>query len=787
MQTITTAEYISYWSDRVERDLTPFADPGTCPEVTSTARTINASWLSRGRPNEATMIVSMESGVQVSFRNQSLTYHSFLAAPELSDLLGLAKMILQVNQKTLFVPTLARMADDPDAEAIPAIKLIQDQLAKTEDDVTRILMITGEAGAGKTKVLQQLVRDQAEAYQRGKTSKLYLYINAQGRALARFNEALATELQDLRALLTYHSVAPLVRLGLIVPIIDGFDELLGVGGYDDAFSSLTGFVEELDGQGQIIASARSTYYEQEFVARATSASSLGSQAFTQVPIEVIPWGEDQFSEYVKLYSSNAGLDETETVALTERALSIFAGPNVELKRKPLFVARTIDVLRADRDFSGGEDLLKRLVFAYLERERREKLLDRHGGSLLTIHQLELLFRTLAEEMWNQETRELDKRSVREVAEYVLVTEGLPESHQRVVIERMPTLAFLIPSERAGGISFEHEMFFAHFLAQMFVQRLLGEVAGIRLLLGRSVLPLQVAISAADELQVIEQPGQPSLLQLILDKLSDAALHESPRATQIRENAGALVGAFLKASASRGPYIGLRIRNIVMPGGDLTGVVMQRCNIVDSQFRRVDLSSTKFVDCRADNILLSEVIISLSSTRLELRGIDIANEILGLRLRDKGLVRGLFDPEEARNALISCGAIGRSDDDFSDSIRSVSKRYLSLLERLTRAYMRSNPVCLADDGLASLFHNEYWKDLEKLLLKHELVLLQTRATKGRPKDFLRRQFLPEELMAGADRTATVSPNIRSFWDELENLSGGRRMGPRKAEEGPRGTA
>ena len=33
-------------------------------------------------------------------------------------------------------------------------------------------------------------------------------------------------------------------------------------------------------------------------------------------------------------------------------------------------------------------------------------------------------------------------------------------------------------------------------------------------------------------------------------------------------------------------------------------------------------------------------------------------------------------------------------------------------------------------------------------------------------FLRRQFLPEELIAGADRAAAVAPEVRAFWDDLE---------------------
>src|SRR5947209_3382506 len=136
------AEFFEYWRMRIEKDLSPFADPGTQLDVSGDRRVLVAHWTARGRAFEAGFALSLE------------------------------------------------------------------------------------AGSGKTRVLQELVKEQAQLYQRGQTDRLYLYINAQGRALARFNEALATELQDLRAAVTYHAVSALVRLGILVPVIDGFDELL---------------------------------------------------------------------------------------------------------------------------------------------------------------------------------------------------------------------------------------------------------------------------------------------------------------------------------------------------------------------------------------------------------------------------------------------------------------------------------------------------------------------------------------------------------------------------------
>jgi hypothetical protein len=769
---IDFAEYFDYWRTRIEKDLNPFTDPGTGLTVTGDKRQITANWTARGRPMEAAFSLSLDGGVQATYRGQLYSYKAFLASTDLADLLGLAKMILQVQPRGLFVPTKARLADDPDMAGRSAVDVLQELLTTPSSDLTRIIMVTGEAGAGKTRVLQELVKEQAHLYQRGRTDRLYLYINAQGRALARFNEALATELQDLRAVLTYHSVSALVRVGVLVPIIDGFDELLGVGGYDDAFSSLTGFIEELNGQGQMVASARSTYYEQEFVARASSVSALGAQAWTQIPVEVMPWEEEELSEYVRLHSESQQLASDEVAELGLRVAAVFSGRNAALRQKPLFVARTVDILRKDPDFEGGDDLLKQLVSAYIERERKEKLLDRHGGNLLTTNQMELLFKTLAEEMWNQETRELDRRSVREVAEFVLVTEGLSDAVQRVVVERMPQLAFLIPGERSGGISFEHEMLFSYFLAQVFRETLFKDTAAVRVLLSRSVLPVEVALTAIEAIHLDRPLSSSENAQALLDRLAKAGQLDTPRTSQVRENAGVFVGALLKTGTASAAITGLRIWGVVLPGGDLHGVELRGTCFERVEFRRVDLSGTRFIACRADALTLSEVVVDPARTRLELIGLDVPSQVLGLRIREMGLVRGVYDPAEVRRILADCGALTPTSSGTQQTIRTIPAKHRQLLEKLARVYRRTNPVCTADDILSSLFDDPCWDEIERLLVRHGIITRETRSTSGRAKTFLRRQFLPEELMAGADRMSTVPAAVRAFWDDLERETANR---------------
>ena len=593
------SDFSKYWKSRIERDLTSFGDPGAIVTVSGSGRQFRAKWTMRGTAREALFSTSLDRGVSVTFGGRRSAYSAFVAGPDMADLSLVARMILQASKPLLFVPTKAEYTIDGRATRRPAVEVLTTLLDQEQDDATRVVMVTGEAGAGKTRVLQELVRRQADDYIHGRTSKLLLYVNAQGRALARLNEALATELQDLKVGLTYHSVTVLARLGILVPVIDGFDELLGVSGYDDAFSSLAGFLEQLEGEGQLLTSARSVYYEEEFMARAGSMSAAGGQAWSHDAVQVLAWSDQDREDYVDKLVHDQGLSDDESGPLRERVHTVFDDSNAALASKPLFFTRTVELLQRNPDFSGSDDLLRALVFEYLSRERTEKLLDRQSESLLTQAQIERLMCELAEEMWNQETRELDSRSVREVAEYFVETENLSEAAKQVVVERIPSFAFLARSDDSAsrlGLSFEHELFFFYFLAGSIARQFTSSGTDVRIVLSRSALPEEVAdrvaidVAAPDDLDVVEH------LQELLDRLAVAGTTEWSRMTQVRENAGLLVMALLReytGSDQGGREIdGCTLRSLIFPGGHLKNVTLRRSSLIDLTVRRTDLTLTK---------------------------------------------------------------------------------------------------------------------------------------------------------------------------------------------------
>lgn len=755
------SEISEYWRNRIERDLAAFADPGAEVEITGTLGRLDATWYSRTVRREARFRLSPEA-VTVTFSGKNLLYSSFLASPEMADLQGIAKMILQSSGTQFYVSAPARrvVKDSYSGDEVKpnsGVEILSKLLSnEPSNGRTRIVFVTGDAGTGKTSLLKELVRRQSDAYLRGKTNHLLLYVDAQGRALARFNEALATELQDLRANMTYHAVGALTRAGILVPVIDGFDELLGVSGYDDAFSSLASFVEELDGLGQIIASARSTYYEEEFVARAGSASSLGSQSWEEEVIDVLSWEREQIEAYVDLRLRGRPSDEVER--LKKQLRQSFGKRNEALAEKPFFVAKTLELIESNRNLEADGDLLEQLADAYLERERTEKLLDRRGVPLLSDGQMKLVMKTVAREMWAQNTRELTKRDIREIAELVAISEELGRVAQDALVERLPTLAFLHVAERAGHIAFEHEMFFSYFLTLSLVELWSASVLPLRSMLGRAALPSSVGERLAASL--LAQGESPASVAKRLGTVSSSM--EDSRGTQVQENCGQILLGILNEVVEQGMSCieSVEIVATIFAGGKFPKMEIRASSLRGVTFRRVDISLLRFVECVGENVLFHEVTVAPEVTLLQIAGIDPDASFSGLRNYEKIV----YDPIEIREILQRCGVALPN----VAHIWRVSADMRDLLERLMRHYGEANPVCVEDDRHQRIFQDPAWSKLERLLLKHGIVIQETRPTKDRRKKFLRRQYLPDQIMAGANQRTRVAHAIGAFWQELAEL-------------------
>ncbi len=593
------------WHDSIRRDLLPFANPGTKLDCSEGDGWFNVSWKARRNIYSASFALDENEEITVRSGEIEMNYKAFLSSPQMSDMLGIAAMILQEQESGLYVETKATKPSDPSWRH-SALKLINMSVMEARRETTTVVFITADAGAGKTELLKQLVKRQAESYLVGEADFLYLYVNAQGRALARLEEALATEIQDLRAAnLTYHVVPSLTRNSILVPLIDGFDELLGVLGYEDSFSSLRRFMNDLDGRGCIVASARSTYFQQEFLARANK-SNYGIKDVSIIEIDLLPWGNEEFLEYVeKRFSSTNSLD-FQLAEFKSSMSDAFSGEGNELLRsKPFFVSAAASLILDNVKIS-GRDLIDQLITGFVERERKEKLLDKSGNPLLSSDQIRAFILAISEEMWAGETRSLDIETVRTIADIVFHVDELDVA--RILQERAAKMAFFTAGSDRGRVEFEHQLFFSYFLGKAIANAFQVGTTSVYTIFVRAALPEQSANFAAKTLA----EENASFVE-VLNECNIVSTRGSHRPPQIMENAASVVTASLKESfllKSRDVPSGLSFKNLIFAGEDFGEIEISDDTFEDVQFKRCDSTKTKILASRADNVSLLEVTIDL---------------------------------------------------------------------------------------------------------------------------------------------------------------------------------
>ena len=768
-----------YWRLRIPSDLRSFGDASEIVDLTEEGGDLRARWTMRGAECEAAFSLSRQGGVRVLFAGRCSSYGSFLAGPGMGDLEQVARGIVRASRPAHFAATEAVLEGSDGPE--PSVELLSRLIETPTGTATRLVILTGGPGAGKTSILRELVARQADRYLRGETKRLLLYVSTQGRSFAKFNEALTLELEELRAPLTGHSVAALAREGLLIPVLDGLDELLGVSGYDNAFASLSVFLDAMEGDGCVLAAARSTWCEEEFVWRATEGWPNERAKWRQVPVRARGWTGKQQTGFVERWAAANALTDDEKNAVSERLDRLFSGKRAEFGRRPFFFAKAADLALRRADFGEGGDLLDELVEEYLERERLEKLLDRTLAPLLTLDRFRLLLRELALEMWLLETRELDDSSLRSVVEYVSETGDISEEYRRALVERLPSLALLACGDGRRGrrrVAFEHELFFFHFLSDAIVSLFASAEQDLASILGRGILPDEVAARVAKGLGDAGRGEGRRGGQRLLDRLCRAGSDHRLRERQVRENAGRLAlamfreGAFVEETEDCGPAVAhLVVRGMVFPGGNLGGLTFFRCVFEEVTMRRIDLAEARFVECEANECVLVEPCLDPKRTRLELRGLS-TGDIHGIRL--PGRSGSVYDPEVVREILRTCGVAVAYP--APGSAPRVDPRIARLMERLAQAYGRANPVCLQDEALQEVVGSPEWPEVKRLLLRHEVAVLERFETRRQPMDFLRRRFRPDQIMAGLDRGAEVDPRIRLFWKSMESPAPGEGRRP-----------
>lgn len=611
---------------------------------------------------------------------------------------------------------------------------------------TRIYFIEGEAGIGKTKSLVAAALARARAIEQEGDSvtsqdrlPLLYYVRSTGQAsnsLDTVINAAATKTKNLEL----ENIKALCRNGLIALVIDGFDELLGGVGYDNALGSLQQWIEAMAGRGVIIVSARSSYYVNQY-----SASIRRNRERLDIVVEhrvatFKEWGDDQLAEFLHRY----GVDPDRRHELSPEDRALLGLP---------FFARVYAESADTFDPSSGT-LPDLLLQQYIDREA-PKLVDGQNRPLLDPNQLRRTFEHLAVTMADQGAREADLDDLERAA---LGATGLKNiSLIPGLRDRLSTLCALKVSAGAAvdvRFAFQHELFFDIFLADAILRALaLGDFERVILTMAR------VEWRAATVTRVIRK-GDEDVELLFAATTADIPDKQERMVATFRANLGSMWEFHIR---SRGAAADVEIVAATFKDLDLTGVNIGTAMFIDCDFGDLRLPSSgpgdlRFSDCAIETLWVN-------SEDSPLRGVSVFKQTAVSQLVRPSAY--LEKPHEVQQALHELGAPvpGIETLDTRSVFEEAVEYFLdNIAYRVDSVVVYEQNLAPADDK--PRWQNEYgsdaWTDFIRILRETGCAKLVPFSAGGRAVlrvringlDKLRRRVLTDEAVV-------------NFWSRVEN--------------------
>lgn len=239
-----------------------YADPGTRIQHRDSPR--NASINFTRSAIEHRCIFDKVSGEVLVTSPEERRYSSIaslIASPLLADIRGLADTQARVLSKSTSHPPMPVACTVNGESGGNAYDFVLHAL-ETPSTRTRILLIDGPAGIGKTHLIRQLAQARALRAVQSQGHPL-LHVESRGQRLASLHNTIARATQLLRSRFIYSDVPHLVRMRLLDIAIDGFDELVDADGYADAWATLSSFLDEIGPGGTCILAGRDTFFDQQ--------------------------------------------------------------------------------------------------------------------------------------------------------------------------------------------------------------------------------------------------------------------------------------------------------------------------------------------------------------------------------------------------------------------------------------------------------------------------------------------------------------------------------------------
>ena len=446
-------------------DIRPFADIGTEPTehkggvIHVTRNTVERRIF---RKEETWVVIDADDRKSV-FRSPA----TLLASPDFADLRRWANNQSLLSEKAGLEEGLLRMTGNLQQGSALLKKLdlarLDNWLTKQREemagDSSLVLVVDGQAGIGKTTFVRQLASRRAKTWGQKDLRPLVLHVESRGRVLQNLRDLFAFSLQSFRAPITFDQVPPLVRHGLVMVVIDGFDELADPNGYETAWSQLNELVDETRGVATLMLAGRETFISLNRVSKALPNFKPSMDAMPLLSINDI--SVDEAKEWLMKKHPWAKRPWTKKDFEKGMVKPMFEPGSYALR--PVFL-RHVSGLKAEigNPESPAQDLLSILVDAMLDREATKFL------ETAPPPKMREFVRGVLEEVARDQAENQSSATPKQMLRWIVSMVGdasFSQEELRMLANRAESLAFLATDENSAWVRFSDEQIAAHFLAR----------------------------------------------------------------------------------------------------------------------------------------------------------------------------------------------------------------------------------------------------------------------------------------------------------------------------------
>ena len=687
------------------------------------------------------------NSIEESFRRMETEHFSSLSSLNLPKQIS-TKFSVRDTRGTSFSP----VSDNGPVD----LENIVDESATSSTGVPQVFFVTGEAGIGKTFSLFRSSKVRAQSLtETDDDVPIYLYISCSGVGLKKVEDIINAAVVGTQNL-TFDSVLTLSRNGLLVLVIDGFDELVGGSGYGDAFQLLRPVLDRLGGSGTILLSARSSYFANQYQKSLHTAEQIDQVPAHHLVLEVQRWSR---SDIDQLFNANQHW-------LPYR--STLNGSDFSLLGVPFFAQAFNDAVSEASASNKFNDLRSTLIDSYLARETK-KLVTHGGQSPVSQDQLRLIFQEISGLLFESGESSLDLEQFKLACESALEIDGFHGANQALG-DRLTVLCGMsaaADTQTASSLlfSFQHDLFFevmlADYLGGQYLRSKHGDGAMLAAL-NRSPLGDATISSLSERYQ-----------QDLAKFLSEPSVSVKDPDSTLSLNIAALVGSLINnfQSPPSDWYQDIHFGTIDLSQLDRLNLTFANCSIdrlcLDSNIP----GSVKLYKCAVIHLegrenevkSMSSLTLDAETTIQESSSLDPQGRAVSFDVGNTRVLESLFENGaqgiEDRIAEIRKSKQSALEIFAIDVLNGMSARGENAYIVEARSRMPGNSA-----GRGMLHpHDANWASLTDALVKSDVATLKVVNASGPPKYTVKFNFTSTALCQRESELA----EIRSFWAELSS--------------------